>query len=42
MRPPGPREQLAGPASGPTQPYPIRINGTVVKGFGRGSKEVCG
>lgn len=40
MRPPGPREKLAGPDSGPESPFPIRLSGPIIKGFGRGSREV--
>ena len=29
-----------GPSSGPEPPYPLKIEGPVVKGFGRGSKEL--
>ncbi|KMU72840.1 hypothetical protein CISG_03274 [Coccidioides immitis RMSCC 3703] len=39
MRPDTPRDPLAGPDSGPESPYPIRLSGPVIKGFGRGSKE---
>ncbi|GAM88418.1 hypothetical protein ANO11243_064510 [Dothideomycetidae sp. 11243] len=39
MRPPGPRDPIAGPDSGPTTPFPIHLDGEVIKGFGRGSKE---
>jgi riboflavin kinase len=41
MRPDGPRDPVAGPDRGPESPYPIRLSGPVIKGFGRGSKEVC-
>lgn len=41
MRPNGPRDPVAGPDAGPESPYPIRLSGPVIKGFGRGSKEVC-
>jgi hypothetical protein len=41
MRPGGPRDPTAGPDSGPETPFPIRLDGKVIKGFGRGSKEVC-
>lgn len=34
------RDPIAGPDSGPEPPFPIKINGRIVKGFGRGSKEV--
>lgn len=40
MRPNGPRDPVAGPDAGPESPYPIRLSGPVIKGFGRGSKEV--
>ena len=40
MRPDGSREPYAGPESGPEQPFPIRLQGPVIHGFGRGSKEV--
>ncbi|QIX01890.1 hypothetical protein AMS68_007407 [Peltaster fructicola] len=40
MRPDGPRDPVAGPDSGPESPFPIRIDGKVVKGFGRGSGEL--
>lgn len=40
-RPPsGPRSLTAGPDAGPEAPFPIRLSGRVIKGFGRGSKEV--
>lgn len=29
-----------GPASGPESPFPLQMEGEVIKGFGRGSKEV--
>ena len=29
-----------GPSSGPEPPFPLRVSGPVVKGFGRGSKEL--
>lgn len=29
-----------GPASGPESPFPLQMEGKVIKGFGRGSKEV--
>jgi hypothetical protein len=40
MRPDGPRDPVAGPDGGPEPPYPIGLSGPVIKGFGRGSKEV--
>ena len=42
MRPPTdrPRSPLAGPASGPVPPFPIRLSGPIVEGFGRGSSEL--
>ncbi|KAF9577699.1 riboflavin kinase, partial [Lunasporangiospora selenospora] len=33
------RAKIAGPTS-PETPYPLRMSGTVIKGFGRGSKEL--
>lgn len=36
----GARDEYAGPESGPEAPFPIRLQGPVIKGFGRGSKEV--
>jgi hypothetical protein len=39
-RPDGPRETIIGPDSGPEKPFPLRMGGKVVSGFGRGSKEV--
>lgn len=41
MRPDGPRDPTAGPDNGPEKPFPLRLDGKVIKGFGRGSKEVC-
>lgn len=41
MRSPGgDRPLLVGPESGPTAPFPLRVGGPVIKGFGRGSKEL--
>ncbi|KAK2750635.1 riboflavin kinase [Myotisia sp. PD_48] len=40
MRPDGPRDTYAGPDTGPESPFPIRLSGPVIKGFGRGSKEL--
>jgi len=37
---PGEREPIAGPDSGPAPPYPVRVNGPIIKGFGRGSREL--
>ena len=34
------RPLLIGPASGPEPPYPFRMSGLVISGFGRGSKEL--
>lgn len=39
MRPTTPRPPLAGPPS-PTPPFPIRLSGPIVKGFGRGSADL--
>lgn len=36
-----PRAAIIGDESGPQAQFPLRMKGTVVKGFGRGSKEVC-
>lgn len=33
------RELVVGPEV-PQEPYPLKLTGTVVKGFGRGSKEL--
>ncbi|OJJ57848.1 hypothetical protein ASPSYDRAFT_1009242 [Aspergillus sydowii CBS 593.65] len=35
-----PRPPVSGPDSGPETPFPIRLSGPVIKGFGRGSKEL--
>ena len=40
MRLDRPRSPLAGPPSGPAAPFPISLSGPIVKGFGRGSKEL--
>ena len=40
MRPDGPRDLVAGPDSGPAPPFPLRLDGKVIQGFGRGSSEV--
>lgn len=42
MRPDRPRGPVSGPESGPEAPFPLRLSGPVIKGFGRGSKDVCG
>ncbi|KAJ0109887.1 riboflavin kinase [Diaporthe amygdali] len=34
------RPLVAGPASGPESPFPLQMEGKVIKGFGRGSKEL--
>ncbi|KAN0120160.1 riboflavin kinase [Hyaloscypha variabilis] len=34
------RPQIIGPDSGPEPPFPLRMGGQVVSGFGRGSKEL--
>ena len=39
MRPGGPRPAIVGP-SVPQPPFPIRLSGPIVKGFGRGSAEL--
>lgn len=39
MRPDGPRPTIAGPDA-PVAPFPIRLSGPIVKGFGRGSAEL--
>lgn len=36
------RPLIVGPESGPEAPYPLQMEGQVIKGFGRGSKEVSG
>lgn len=38
-RPPRPRSPLAGPST-PSPPFPISLSGPVIKGFGRGSREL--
>ncbi|KAJ5896073.1 Riboflavin kinase [Penicillium subrubescens] len=40
MRPDKPRDPVAGPDAGPESPYPVRLSGPVIKGFGRGSKDL--
>ncbi|KAK4185557.1 putative riboflavin kinase [Podospora australis] len=34
------RPLLIGPPSGPVDPYPLRMSGPVISGFGRGSREL--
>ncbi|OAA65205.1 riboflavin kinase [Niveomyces insectorum RCEF 264] len=34
------RPAIIGPDSGPEAPYPLRMEGPVIRGFGRGSKEL--
>lgn len=34
------RPLIVGPESGPEAPYPYKMEGKVISGFGRGSKEV--
>jgi riboflavin kinase len=34
------RPRIVGPETGPEGPYPLKMEGTVISGFGRGSKEV--
>ncbi|KAI1000222.1 hypothetical protein K3495_g7976 [Podosphaera aphanis] len=36
----GDRSLVIGPAGGPEPPFPLHLSGVVVKGFGRGSKEL--
>ncbi|KAG0637656.1 hypothetical protein HOY80DRAFT_246687 [Tuber brumale] len=41
MRAPATERPLTtGPAEGPADPFPLRLSGPVIKGFGRGSKEL--
>ncbi|MCJ1427064.1 riboflavin kinase [Sticta canariensis] len=40
MRSPCSRSPTAGPPTGPAPPFPIRLSGSIIKGFGRGSKEL--
>ncbi|CAD6905669.1 unnamed protein product [Tilletia controversa] len=35
-----PRPTLCGPPTGPTPPYPLYLEGTIQRGFGRGGKEL--
>ncbi|KAL8804936.1 MAG: hypothetical protein Q9182_002246 [Xanthomendoza sp. 2 TL-2023] len=39
-RPSRPRSPFAGPPTGPISPFPIPLSGPIVKGFGRGSREL--
>ncbi|KAH7074243.1 riboflavin kinase-domain-containing protein [Paraphoma chrysanthemicola] len=39
VRPNGPRDPIAGPDT-PQPPFPLKLRGPVIKGFGRGSKEL--
>lgn len=34
------RPSIVGPEAGPETPYPYKMEGKVISGFGRGSKEV--
>lgn len=34
------RPLIVGPEKGPSTPFPLRLSGPVIKGFGRGSKEL--
>lgn len=34
------RPLAVGPSSGPQQPYPLQMEGKVIKGYGRGSKDL--
>ncbi|TKA42512.1 hypothetical protein B0A54_06962 [Friedmanniomyces endolithicus] len=36
-----PRPLVTGPDDGPRPPYPLRLDGKVIKGFGRGSSELA-
>ncbi|KAJ5101521.1 hypothetical protein NUU61_003743 [Penicillium alfredii] len=40
MRPDKPRDPVTGPDTGPEPPFPVRLSGPVIKGFGRGSKDL--
>ncbi|KAI5370636.1 putative riboflavin kinase domain, bacterial/, riboflavin kinase domain superfamily [Septoria linicola] len=40
MRPDGPRPTIVGNSDGPEPPYPLKLDGKVIKGFGRGSKDL--
>lgn len=39
VRPNGPRDPIAGPDT-VEPPFPLKVRGPVIKGFGRGSKEL--
>lgn len=39
-RPERPRSPIAGPSTGPNLPFPIPLSGPIVKGFGRGSRDL--
>ncbi|KAI9659595.1 MAG: riboflavin kinase [Alyxoria varia] len=34
------RDPIAGPDNGPVSPFPIKLKGRIIRGFGRGSKEL--
>ncbi|KAI1785361.1 riboflavin kinase [Ganoderma leucocontextum] len=34
------RQFVVGPSSGPREPFPLRMEGKVIKGYGRGSKDL--
>ncbi|KAB8345925.1 hypothetical protein FH972_022978 [Carpinus fangiana] len=34
------RDPIAGPDAGPESPFPIKLSGRIIKGFGRGSKDL--
>lgn len=40
MPPSAHRPLVTGPSTGPEPPFPIRLSGPIVKGFGRGSAEL--
>ncbi|KAI9709426.1 MAG: hypothetical protein M1812_007703 [Candelaria pacifica] len=40
MRPNEPRPKIVGPDTGPIHPFPLKLNGKVERGFGRGSSEL--
>ena len=39
-RPSRPRSPEAGPSTGPESPFPIRLSGPIIQGFGRGSADL--